>query len=264
MLSITRHLILQNFVRNIWRILQMICLKFIWIRSKDLLNLLRDGLSLDIVDFLENPSSYELKKVSTSSSSETIPPETDSNNSTSIKTSSSSSASNKSSSINTSSSSSSSKGSSWINSSPGVLELREVPHNLREAMQLDCLVKIILGDGSCLFNAAAQWILGGFEKAKELWMEAHLFMIQNWDYYSSFIRMPFTERIRVWPKSYDKTIETYPDMRRFLLSDESLLCYSNRSLDLSNIAIISILLSSPTVTVVQLFQIGLGYILTLR
>ena len=56
--------------------------------------------------------------------------------------------------------------------------------------------------------------------------QAHLFIVQNWDYYRPFITLPFKETVGVGD------IKTYDEMKKFLLSNKSL--YS--SLDLSNLA----------------------------
>ena len=205
---------------------------------KGFATLLRDGLSLDIVDFLENPSQYELKKISAGVESPKLAAKQSSEVNSSSRigpsfASSNISKVNSSSRIGSSfpSSNTSAKISSAFKSS-----LQEVPDHLKDSMQLDCLVKTIPGDGSCLFNAAAQWIYGGFEHMKKLRKQSHLFLVQNWQYYHKFISLPFIETVVVGKSAYEVRKETYEEMKSFLLSDDSILCYINSSLDLSNLA----------------------------
>ena len=63
---------------------------------------------------------------------------------------------------------------------------------------------------------------------------AHLFIVKNWDYYMPFITLPFKETVGVGQNATKVDIETYDEMKNFLLSKKSLYCYSNSSLDLSN------------------------------
>ena len=87
-----------------------------------------------------------------------------------------------------------------------------------------------------MYDAAAKHILGGTEHMETLRKQTHRFIIQNWEYYHKFIPMPFKETIGVGGKSYEIEKDSYQKMKDFLLSDESLYCYSNSSLDLSNLA----------------------------
>ena len=59
--------------------------------------------------------------------------------------------------------------------------------------------------------------------------------VKHWEYYEPFITIPFTETVGVGAKSKTVQINTYSEMKRFLLSDDSLYCFSNSSLDLSNV-----------------------------
>ena len=45
-------------------------------------------------------------------------------------------------------------------------ETEEVPIELRDLMQLACLVKRVPGDGACLFTSGCLWIKGSKEKNK--------------------------------------------------------------------------------------------------
>ena len=114
--------------------------------------------------------------------------------------------------------------------------LHEVPDHLRAAMQLDCLVKTMPPDGACLFSCAADWIRGGVHHMESLRKEAHLFMIQNWDYYKELIPVPFRELVGTGENARLVVLDSYDLVKRFLLSDDSLYCYSNSSVDLQNLA----------------------------
>ena len=65
-------------------------------------------------------------------------------------------------------------------------------------------------------------------------MQAHQFIIQNWDYYRGFINLPFVEFNGITRQ--EVTITTYPEVRRFFMSRDSLYCYSGSELDLANVA----------------------------
>ena len=66
--------------------------------------------------------------------------------------------------------------------------------------------------------------------------DAHLFIVKNWDYYRPFITLPFKETVGVGKDATTVDIKTYDEMKKFLLSNKSLYCFSNSSLDLSNLA----------------------------
>ena len=72
-----------------------------------------------------------------------------------------------------------------------------VPVLLQESMQLDCLVKPMPRDGACLFSAGSEWVLGGAELMETFRKQAHMFIVQNWDYYRPFITLPFIETVGV-------------------------------------------------------------------
>ena len=212
---------------------------------------LRDGLSLKVLDFLCNPSAYELTKIGVG---EALTEDSSSDYSPEPSTSPTASPSKPSSRIRSdmnplsytkpvsstssdtaSSASSSSKESSTKRPIPKVT-IREVPVHLQESMQLDCLVKGMPGDGACLFYSGAEWIFGSVEHMETLRKQAHLFIVKNWDYYLPFITLPFKETVGVGKNATQVDIKTYDEMKKFLLSNESLYCYSNSSLDLSNLA----------------------------
>jgi hypothetical protein len=66
--------------------------------------------------------------------------------------------------------------------------------------------------------------------------QAHLFIVENWDYYRPFVTLSFNETIGVGTMARKANIKTYDEMTKFLLSKDSLYCYSNSLLDLSNLA----------------------------
>ena len=117
-------------------------------------------------------------------------------------------------------------------------ETEEVPIELRDLMQLACLVKRVPGDGACLFTSGCLWIKGSKEKNKveNFRKESHRFIVKHLDYYRGFFKMPFIEQVGVGRSSFEKTINTYEEMKTFLLSDSSLYLFSNSSLDLTNLA----------------------------
>ena len=132
--------------------------------------------------------------------------------------------------------SSSSATSSARSFSSSKVHLEEVPIHLQDAMQLDCLVKSMPGDGACLYYCGADLVLGGWEHMETLRKQGHRFIVENWDYYRPFISLPFVETIGVGAAKRTVTKKTYGDMKKFLLSNESIYCYSNSSLDLTNLA----------------------------
>ena len=228
---------------------------------------LRDGLSLEVLDFLANPSAFELKKVAPDVSVEEDEedsiersPETDHATSSSVDPSNTAHEVSSSMSspilsagiLHDPTSTSTSRALSSPISSAGILldppssstsrvsllskpkafkcTLREVPENL------DCLIKKMPGDGSCLFCCGSDWLFGGVQNMKEFRKQAHRFIVENWDYYYNFICLPFNETIGVGSSARPVEIKTYEGMKKFLLSDDSLYCFSNSSLDLSNMA----------------------------
>ena len=66
--------------------------------------------------------------------------------------------------------------------------------------------------------------------------QSHRFIVENYEYYQPFICLPFIEQVGVGSSSFKVEIKTYDEMKKFLLSDRSLYCFSNSSLDLSNLA----------------------------
>jgi hypothetical protein len=92
---------------------------------------------------------------------------------------------------------------------------KEVPDHLKDVMQLDCVVKEVPGDGACLFTSTSLFI-----------KESHRFIVKNWNHYE----------VAVERSAWRTDIKTYKDLKKFLLSDSSLYCFSNSSLDLRNLA----------------------------
>ena len=201
---------------------------------KALLLQLRDGLSVQVLEFLSNPSLFELRKIEieegndentrTESTSETPNPAT-----TPRPQSARASAS-----FTTSPEESSSSATSSARSfSSSKVHLEEVPIHLQDAMQLDCLVKSMPGDGACLYYCGADLVLGGWEHMETLRKQGHRFIVENWDYYRRFISLPFVETIGVGAAKRTVTKKTYDDMKKCLLSNESIYCYSNSYLYLT-------------------------------
>ena len=199
---------------------------------------LRDGLSLKVLEFLSNPAAFELKKIEQEkdlgenhtnvgfsadnhSESEQLPARS---GNAGIRTV-----------FSHVQSSVLEQQPQRTNSSPQV-RTKEVPPHLHDAMQLDCLIKLMPRNGACLFNAFSEYILAGVEHMETFRKECHRFIVKHWDYYEPFIHLPFTETVGVGVNAKTVQINTYSDMKRFLLSDDSLYCFSNSSLDLSNVA----------------------------
>ena len=148
---------------------------------------LRDGLSLKVLDFLSNPTAYELKKIEPEKEvsenranvdlSADNPSETEQRparaSTTCIPT-----ANVQSSLLETRSS---------CTQSSQQVRTQEVPPHLQGAMQLDCLVKRMPRDGACLFNAFSEYILAGVEHMETFRKECHRFIVKHWDYYEPFI-----------------------------------------------------------------------------
>ena len=61
----------------------------------------------------------------------------------------------------------------------------------------------------------------------ELRKSAHLFMVNNFEFYKPFISLPFNETVGTGNHSKRVHFSTYEDLKEFLLGDESMYCFSN-------------------------------------
>ena len=208
---------------------------------KKFASLLRDGMSLTIVDFLENPSAFELKRIMHDDSSTPSPSSPDISPAETLQSSVSvNGATEKSSSLIVQSSKESSIDGTYQYEMSYSSDscTKEVPDHLKDVMQLDCVVKEVPGDGACLFTSTSLFINGTKQKdaMKRLRKESHRFIVKNWNHYESFFILPFKEQVGVGRSAWRTDIKTYEDLKKFLLSDSSLYCFSNSSLDLTNLA----------------------------
>ena len=113
---------------------------------------------------------------------------------------------------------------------------KEVPNKFKENVYVDAMIKTMPADGACLYNCCAEWLLGSHTMMKPLRREAHQFILTHFDFYRQFISLPFKETVGVGEYARTINIHTYEEMMTFLNSEDSMYCYSNSSLDLNNIA----------------------------
>ena len=112
----------------------------------------------------------------------------------------------------------------------------QIPDHFKTDVQVDCMIKTARPNGACLFNCASDWAFGTDEKMPELRMTCHKFIVDNFEFYKHFITLPFQETVGVGENSRSIMIETYDELISFLLSEESLMCFSTSSMDISCIA----------------------------
>ena len=97
-------------------------------------------------------------------------------------------------------------------------------------------VYVIPGDGSCLFGALAAHIYQDESQVMNLRRLCHYYMVENWWYYAQFFALPFIETVGVGAESYSVHINNYDDLKSFFLSNNSLKCFNNSSIDFAVVA----------------------------
>ena len=105
--------------------------------------------------------------------------------------------------------------------------LRELPHSLKAAVNYDFLIYSVPGDGACFYNSAAAHIYQDENQASNLRRLAHYFIVNNWWFFKDFYSFPFVEQVGVGEQKKSVFKETESDLTSFLLSEESLKCYSS-------------------------------------
>ena len=98
------------------------------------------------------------------------------------------------------------------------------------------LILPIIGNGACFDNSAAAHIYEDPIQGLNLKRMRHSFIVQNWSYFGNFFPIPFIERVGTGNGSYMICCETYEDLAKFLLSEESLFLFSNSSIDIVALA----------------------------
>ena len=188
--------------------------------------MVRDGIPLNVVDFLKNPESYELKEITPESASE--------------KSSTKRTLSNPiTSQIETSDQIVSSQPHATPNDihvAPVPVVHKEVPHFLKDAVGVDCVIYPVDGDGLCLYNSFAAHVYGDPKKSPDLRREAHKFIVKNWSFYKQFWALPYEETIGVGDEKYTVRITTETALKHFLLSEHSLKVWSSTEIDITNLA----------------------------
>ena len=73
-------------------------------------------------------------------------------------------------------------------------------------------------------KATLGWLLGSMPKMVELRKSAHLFIVDNFDFYKHFVSLPFIETVGTGIYAKNVNITTYEEVKQFLLKDEYLYC----------------------------------------
>ena len=94
----------------------------------------------------------------------------------------------------------------------------------------------IIGNGACFDNSAAAHIYEDPIQGLNLKRVRQSFIVQNWSYFGLFFPIPFIERVGTGNESYMICCETYEDLAKFLLNEESLFLFSNSSIDIVALA----------------------------
>ena len=117
-----------------------------------------------------------------------------------------------------------------------VSNYKEVPLHLKDDVSVDTMVRIVPGNGACLYNAAAAHVYGDPEYGDYLRRQAHDFIIARWNNYKSFVTFPFSEMVGVGANAFRVYLSTEHDFLNFLRSNDSLRMYNNSQLDIVNLA----------------------------
>ena len=148
---------------------------------------LRDGMPPKVVDFLMNPSLYDLVEREESVSKAVVESEVVRESESEKESFEEEPAEN-------------TNNFSNDNNPQFVSVFKEIPLNLRESASVDAMVKTMPGDGACLYNCASDWLYGSHKHMADLRREAHNFIVENFNFYKQFITLPYSETVGVGPR----------------------------------------------------------------